>query len=284
MAACSRGWSNRDRRLHGRDVRPAGLSRSTLSGPPEDVEVEVQADDAHRLLSAISDEPAYGFGNSGGATTGLALVAQHPEQVRALVAHEPPLTELLPDRAAHRAVHEDLYQTFRGDGPGPANQKYLVYAGLDKPPRGTDTGPPRPPDPETAAALARIQDNLDLFFAHMLRPITRYVPAAASLEDASSRIVAAAGAESAGQIANRTAIALADLLDTAIVDFPGGHAGFLRQPNEFTRTLQRLFACGHLPEKVGLLDQTDKPNEGRILLLIVIALPELPLQGLGPMG
>jgi pimeloyl-ACP methyl ester carboxylesterase len=121
---------------------PRGLSRSTLDDHPRDVEVEVQADDAHRLLSAISDEPAYVFGTSGGATTGLALVAQHPEQVRALVVHEPPLTELLPDRAAHRAVHEELHQTFRSDGPGPANQKYLAYAGQDERPRGTDAGPP----------------------------------------------------------------------------------------------------------------------------------------------
>jgi pimeloyl-ACP methyl ester carboxylesterase len=220
---------------------PRGLSRSTLDGPAEDIEVAVQADDAHLLLSAVTSEPAFVFGNSSGATTGLALVAQHPEQVRALVAHEPPLTELLPDSAAHRAAHEELYQTYLGDGPGPANEKYLTYAGLNQPALATDTGPPGPLHPETAAALARIQDNLDLFFAHMLRPITRYVPDAAALGDASRRLVVAAGAESAGQVANRTAVALAGVLDTRVVDFPGTHAGFLRQPQEFARTLHRVF-------------------------------------------
>jgi clorobiocin biosynthesis protein CloN7 len=54
-------------------------------------------------------------------------------------------------------------------------------------------------------------------------------------------MVVAAGAESDGQIANRTAVALADLLDTTIVAFPGGHAGFLRQPKEFARALHRVF-------------------------------------------
>jgi pimeloyl-ACP methyl ester carboxylesterase len=38
------------------------------------------------------------FASSGGALNGLALVARHPEQVRTLVAHEPPAAQALPDR------------------------------------------------------------------------------------------------------------------------------------------------------------------------------------------
>jgi pimeloyl-ACP methyl ester carboxylesterase len=34
------------------------------------------------------------FASSGGAVNALALVARHPEQVRTLVAHEPPVTML----------------------------------------------------------------------------------------------------------------------------------------------------------------------------------------------
>ena len=44
----------------------------------------------------------------------LALVAAHPEQVRTLVAHEPPLASILPDREAAlatcRAVHDTYEQ------------------------------------------------------------------------------------------------------------------------------------------------------------------------------
>jgi hypothetical protein len=38
------------------------------------------------------------FASSGGAVNALALVATHPEQVRTLVAHEPPDAQVLPDR------------------------------------------------------------------------------------------------------------------------------------------------------------------------------------------
>ena len=80
--------------------------------------VETQADDASRLLAAVTAQPAYVFGNSGGAVTALALLSRHRDQISRLVAHEPPLTELLPDSAAYRAAHDDLYETNRSAGPG----------------------------------------------------------------------------------------------------------------------------------------------------------------------
>src|SRR5947208_15535322 len=76
---------------------PRGHSRSTLEGDPEDIPVSVHADDAAAVLAAMGDEPAYVYGNSGGATIGLELVARHPELVRTLVSHEPLLMEPLPD-------------------------------------------------------------------------------------------------------------------------------------------------------------------------------------------
>ena len=51
----------------------------------------------HHLVSALGGGPADVFGSSGGAVVGLALVTARPGQVRTLVAHEPPVVELLPD-------------------------------------------------------------------------------------------------------------------------------------------------------------------------------------------
>src|SRR6476620_5856844 len=59
-----------------------GNSRSPLDSPPETQRIEVHADDAHRVLAAVGDDPAYVFGNSSGAMIGLELAARHPEQVR----------------------------------------------------------------------------------------------------------------------------------------------------------------------------------------------------------
>jgi pimeloyl-ACP methyl ester carboxylesterase len=48
-----------------------GNSRSQLTGPPEDVPVELQADDAYRLLTAIGEMPAFVFGSRGSLGTPL---------------------------------------------------------------------------------------------------------------------------------------------------------------------------------------------------------------------
>ena len=102
-----------------------GNSRSHLDGPPESQRIEVHADDARRVLSAVgvtADEPAYVFGNSSGAIIGLELAARHPGQVRVLVAHEPPIFELLADRDYWRTVIQGVAEAFSKEGAGAAVQ------------------------------------------------------------------------------------------------------------------------------------------------------------------
>ena len=77
---------------------PRGIGNSTREDTTGDVTPEQQADDVHRLLAALGGAPADVFGSSGGAVAGLALITAHPGQVRTLVAHEPPVIELLPGK------------------------------------------------------------------------------------------------------------------------------------------------------------------------------------------
>ncbi|HLK74182.1 MAG TPA: hypothetical protein VKU77_11115 [Streptosporangiaceae bacterium] len=66
------------------------------------------------------------FASSGGAVNAPALVAKHPEQVRTLVAHEPPVSRELPDREAILAACTDIRQTYLDSGFGPAMAKFIV--------------------------------------------------------------------------------------------------------------------------------------------------------------
>ncbi len=76
---------------------PRGLGRSVRSDGRTDNDPEQQAEDVHGLLGVLDSGPVDLFASSGGAVTALALVAAHPQDVRILVAHEPPLLRLLPD-------------------------------------------------------------------------------------------------------------------------------------------------------------------------------------------
>src|ERR671929_2208828 len=83
---------------------PRGLGRSTRKDGRVDHSPTVQANDVHAVIEALGAGPVEMFASSGGAVTALALVAAYPNDVRTLVAHEPPLIPVLPDaEAAERA-------------------------------------------------------------------------------------------------------------------------------------------------------------------------------------
>ena len=69
---------------------PRGCERSGKDVPTKPPTPEDHADDLHRVIQEVGG-PVDLFASSGGAVNALALVAKHPEDVRTLVAHEPPL-------------------------------------------------------------------------------------------------------------------------------------------------------------------------------------------------
>ncbi len=225
-----------------------GLSRSRLDGPAEEQRMEVLGDDAHRVLAAFANEPAYVLACSGGAMAGFELVAQHPEQVRTLVAHEPPLMEMLPDGPQWRQFYQELYDTYQAAGAGAAMGRFFAMVeGKDGP--GADhsaepSGPPPMPDPsqmtpEMLEMMGRLQANIDFFFKHQLRPATSYVPDVPVLQKAPTRVVVGGGAASKGQPAHNAAAALASKLGTDLIEFPGDHQGFASHSEEFASTLDK---------------------------------------------
>ncbi len=95
---------------------PRGTGASTMTDPTEPPDVATLADDLSRVLAAVTTEPADVLGSSGGGITALELAATTPEQVRAVVAHEPPLITYLDDAAAHRANGAEVQRVHREEG------------------------------------------------------------------------------------------------------------------------------------------------------------------------
>ena len=173
----------------------------------------------------------------------LALVPRHPEQVRKLVAHEPPIATVLPDRVQALAATDDIHATYGRAGRGPAMAKFIAFTSV----RGaipTDF-PDRAPDPAEFGLPAEDDGSRDhpLLGPHMVHA-TRYEPDFDSLREASTRIVVAGGAESEGTFPERAARAVAEGLRTELVVFPSHHGGFLEQgdPPAFAATLRGVLA------------------------------------------
>jgi pimeloyl-ACP methyl ester carboxylesterase len=213
---------------------PRGFGRSTIEDSDQDAEPDLLADDVGRVLEQVTDAPAHVFGSSGGAVTGLALVARHPDRVSTLVAHEPPVALLLPEAEEVRTEVHGIYDTYRASGIGNAWQRFFIFTGLAVPAQGEDAAQP-PPSAEMVATSER-------FFGHGLLPITLYEPDIAALQAAPGRVVVAGGITSRGQFAQRTAAALAERLGTQLIEFPGGHTGFMSDATDFAAVLRRATA------------------------------------------
>jgi pimeloyl-ACP methyl ester carboxylesterase len=223
---------------------PRGHSRSALDGAPSDIPIAVHADDAAALLAAVSDEPAFVYGSSGGGTIGLELLIRHPELVRRFVAHEAPILELLPDAARFRALTDEIDETYRREGVFAAMGQFAAIV--------EDGGPKYSEEMEQAGAEAmgppevteRMMGNFDLFVAHEIRPISRYVPEIGALDGLKAKLVSAAGDASGEQAACRAAYALADRAGIEVSHLPGAHGGWGSDPQEFADRLDELLRAG----------------------------------------
>ena len=226
---------------------PRGVERSRKTDDAAQSTPDEHADDLDRLISALGAEPVDLFATSGGAVNALALVARHPGQVRILVAHEPPLAQLLPDREAALAASQDVHETYLRSGFGPAMAKFIAlvsHKGLVP----ADYVDQPAPDP-AMFGLPTTDDGSrnDPLVGQNIISITHYQPDFDALRSASTRIVLAAGAGSEGELAHRGSETVAERLGTAPVTFPGDHGGFLGgeygqtgEPDAFAAKLRQV--------------------------------------------
>jgi pimeloyl-ACP methyl ester carboxylesterase len=216
---------------------PRGSERSELTDPGSAIRPDNQADDLHRLIQALSAGPVDLFASSGGAANALALVAKHPEDVRTLVAHEPPIASILPDRENALAASRAVYETYQRSGWGAGMAHFIAIVSHQG--EFPDDWATRPaPDPQTYGMSTEDDGTrTDPMLSQTMIHTSHYEPDFDALRAASTRIVLAAGVESEGILASRGAFAVAERLGTEVVLFPGGHNGFMggeygQQPGE----------------------------------------------------
>jgi pimeloyl-ACP methyl ester carboxylesterase len=225
---------------------PRGIGRSERTDGAGESTPEQHADDLHRLISALGGGPVDLFASSGGAVNALALVARHPEQVRTLVAHEPPAAQLVPDREQALAAVVDIRRTYERGGVGPAMAKFIALTSLrgevpadfaDRPANPAEFGLPTEDD----------GSRDDPLLGQNIMTSTHYQPDFDALRAASTRIVVGVGAESEGELAHRAGAAVAERLGTKAVTFPSHHGGFLGgefgwsgDPDAFAVTLRQV--------------------------------------------
>jgi pimeloyl-ACP methyl ester carboxylesterase len=235
-----------DRTVITYDQRGAERSKRT---DDRDVTVHVQADDLHRIAEAVGGGPVDAFGTSGGANVGIAWVEQYPDDLRTMVAHEPPLYPVLPDAPVIEAINRDIHETYLREGHGPGMAKFIAYVMHEGPVTEDYLAQPAPDPAMFGLSTEDDGSRDDALLGVNMKHINAYNPDVEKLKAAPTRIVLAAGAESGEIQVVRTTRALAELLGIDVTEFPGDHGGFLGgeygqrgKPDEFAAKLREVLA------------------------------------------
>ncbi|MBM7787571.1 alpha/beta fold hydrolase [Tenggerimyces flavus] len=214
-------------------IDPRGIGRSPLDDPSQDSTPEDRADDMVALVAHLDLGPATVFGSSGGAVTTLALAARHPSAVHTVIAHEPPLNELLPDRETLHEKTEEMIALYGSGDPVGAWRLFMKVGNLNLPDEIFEMifgG-------ERDAARAEEERR---FFLHELRATTHFAPDLGALRSGPARLVIGIGEESTDQQCDRTSRALGAELGIEPTLFPGDHTGFVDNPAPFAKKLREV--------------------------------------------
>jgi pimeloyl-ACP methyl ester carboxylesterase len=228
---------------------PRGSERSTKADPSTESTPDQHADDLHRVIEAVGLGPVDLFASSGGATNALALVSKHPEDVRVLVAHEPPVATVLPDSENAKAAARAVNETYKRGGFNAGMAHFISVVSHEG---EFPDGFAQQPAPDPAMFGMPTEDDGkrdDVLMAQNIVTGSHYELDFDALRKASTRIVMALGVESQQILPGRAAKAVAEKLGVEPVIFPSGHAGFLGgeygqsgDPDAFAAKLREVLA------------------------------------------
>jgi len=213
---------------------PRGINRSPLDDPEAESTPRLRADDLARLITHVDAGPAVVLGSSGGAVTVLALAETRPDLVRWGIAHEPPLVNLLDDRAELLEGTEEMIAVHAmGDTLG-AWRLFMKQANIDMPEPVLQAVFGGDREPQALADERR-------WFAHELLATVTYRIDPDRLRAAN--VTVGIGEDSAAELCDRTSRALAGVLGNEPLMFPGGHTGMAEEPARFAERMREVLAA-----------------------------------------
>jgi hypothetical protein len=169
--------------------------------------------------------------------------------VGTLVAHEPPLASILPDREHAMAATQAVHDTYLRSGFGAGMAQFIGIVSHRGPFTAELAAQPGPDPAMFGLPTTDDGSRTDPLLGQNIVTGTHYEPDLDALASAPTQIVLAAGEESEGEMANRGAYAVAELLGTKPVIFPSNHGGFLGgeygqtgQPDAFAARLREVLA------------------------------------------
>jgi pimeloyl-ACP methyl ester carboxylesterase len=203
------------------------------------------------VLGAANERSAAIFGVSSGAIIALDLATRHPEAVKTLIAHEPPLIRLHSQAKKWQKFFAGIYGTALRYGTTAAALRFILGAKLPLSAmieNGKQLEAFRK-EHDSDYVSASVTDEVS--FNCELLPVVNYLPDIARLKQSNVPIYVCAGdisqrkkcfyAESSAELARQ--------LNGTLITLPGHHVSFFSHAAEWGTAVRRLL--GNLPAGPG---------------------------------
>lgn len=225
------------------DRRDYGKSELTKSLPEEankpDSEYRVKRDaqDVATLAQQLSDGPVYVLGSSSGAIVAMHVLKEHPEVVKEIAFHEPPINTFLPDSDYWKEKNDEIVSIALNEGLQQAMQvfgKTLNIAPLDAKSMSQ-------PVSENDEDKKEQYNSMMFWIEYEIRQYTHSDIKLSDLIQYKDKIVLFNGTDSKGSFPQDVNFYINEQTDINLLDIPGGHLGYVQKPDGFAELLLNIW-------------------------------------------
>ncbi|RIO89484.1 alpha/beta hydrolase [Staphylococcus haemolyticus] len=226
-----------DRRGYGQSELTEPLPEEAIN-PDSRYRVKRDAQDIAELAKSLSDEPVYVLGSSSGSIVAMHVLKEHPDVVKKIPFHEPPINTFLPDATYWQDKNAEIIDIAINEGMPQAMKLFgetLQISKLDQQYMS------KPAQAENDADSKKRFDEMLGWFKYEIR---QYTESDISIDDFKKHkdiITLLNGTASKGSFPQEVNFFISEETGINIIDIPGGHLGYVQEPEGFANVLLEMW-------------------------------------------
>ncbi|MDU9418898.1 alpha/beta hydrolase [Staphylococcus lloydii] len=221
-----------DRRDYGKSELTKPLPE-VASNPDSDYRVKRDAQDVATLAQQLSAEPVYVLGSSSGAIVAMHVLKEHPDVVKEIAFHEPPINTFLPDSTYWKEKNDEIVNMALTEGL----QKAMQYFGKTLNIAPLDAKSMSQPVSENDENQKVQYERMMFWVEYEIRQYTHSDIKLSDLSQYKDKTVLFNGTDSKGSFPQDVNFYINEETGIRLLDIPGGHLGYVQKPDGFAEVL-----------------------------------------------
>lgn len=221
-----------DRRDYGKSELTKPLPE-VASNPDSDYRVKRDAQDVATLAQQLSAEPVYVLGSSSGAIVAMHVLKEHPDVVKEIAFHEPPINTFLPDSTYWKEKNDEIVNMALTEGL----QKAMQYFGKTLNIAQLDAKSMSQPVSENDENQKVQYERMMFWVEYEIRQYTHSDIKLSDLSQYKDKTVLFNGTDSKGSFPQDVNFYINEETGIRLLDIPGGHLGYVQKPDGFAEVL-----------------------------------------------